>query len=82
MASGVFLPQNKEYMNTSKMAKAIAEKLNKKIYFSYSLGLAVKIMCPFVNVANKAFGTLVYEKENVAVEIKEKTNKESVSESV
>ena len=82
MVSGLFLPQNKEYMNTSQMAKAISEKLNKRIYLSVMLGIAVKIMCPFVGVANKAFGTLVYEKEDNVVEIKEKTNKESVLESV
>lgn len=84
-ASGVLLPQNAEYMNTSEMALAIAERLGKKIHLSRILGFAVKVMCPFVSVANKAFGNLVYEKDDKVKTIKkttEKTNRESVLESV
>lgn len=82
-ASGIFLAQNYEYMNTSEMAKVISEKLGKKIYLSSVLGLAVKLMCPFVSQASKAFGTLVYEKDVEAKARKnEKTNRESVLESV
>jgi len=84
-ASGVLLPQNAEYMNTSEMALAIAERLGKKIRLSRILGFAVKVMCPFVSMANKAFGSLVYEKdaEGKAMEKAiEKTNRESVLESV
>ena len=80
-ASGVLLPQNAEYINTSEMAEMIAEKLGKKLYLSATLGLAVKIICPFVSVAKKAFGTLVYEKSS-KLKTNEKTNRESVLESV
>ena len=80
--AGVLLPQNAEYMNTSEMAKTIAEKLGKKIYLSRLLGIAVKILCPFVSMANKAFGTLVYEKDGEKVKPNEKNNRESVLESV
>lgn len=80
-SSGVLLPQNAEYMNTSEMAKTIAEALGKKIYLSSLLGLAVKVMCPVLSVAKKAFGTLVYERDGEA-KGDEKTNRESVLESV
>lgn len=80
-ASGVLLPQNAEYMNTSEMAVAIAEQLGKKIHLSAVLGWMVKMMCPFVSTANKAFGSLVYEKEGEE-KFSEKTNRESVLESV
>ena len=79
--SGVLLPQNAEYMNTSEMAKAIAQKLGKKIHVSATLGIAVKLLCPFVSSAKKAFGTLVYEKED-EVKADEKANHETISESV
>lgn len=80
--SGVLFPQNAEYMNTSEMACAIAEKLGKRIYLSIVLGLFVRILCPFVSVANKAFGSLVYEKAENVKATNKKTNYETVLESV
>lgn len=65
--AGLFFPQNKAYVETSKMAEIIAEKLNKKVFFSRILGLAVYLIRPFVKIANKAFGNLIYqetEKDN------------------
>ena len=53
--SGVFLPQNSEYMNTMEMAKDIALQKGKKIYFSYLLGFAVVVFRPFVSILKKAF---------------------------
>ena len=79
-AIGVKLPQNNEYMNTSDMASAIAQKLGKKIFLSSVLGFFVKLLCPCFSVANKAFGSLVYEREEAQFE--QKTNSESVFESV
>lgn len=58
---GLFFPQNKEYISTVDIVKAICEKNNKKIYFSHLLGLAVKIFMPFVSKIQKAFGTLIYD---------------------
>lgn len=66
---GLFFPQNKEYVETSKMAEIIAEELNKKVFFSRGLGFAVYLIKPFVKIANKAFGNLIYqgtEKDNYA----------------
>ena len=59
--SGVYFPQNREYMNTSQMAMGIAEGLGKKCRLSRLLGFGVKLLIPFVSMAKKGFGTLVYE---------------------
>ena len=80
-SSGVAIPQNYEYMNTGEMAEAIAERLGKKLYLSSVLGVMVKMLCPFVSVANKAFGSLIYEESRERKE-NEKTNRENVWESV
>lgn len=58
--SGIFFPQNKEYVNTLDMAKIMAKSLNKPVFFSRLLGLCVKILIPFVSKARKAFGSLTY----------------------
>lgn len=59
--SGLYFPQNREYMNTSEMAMGIAEGLGKKCRLSRILGFGVKLLVPFVSLAKKGFGTLVYE---------------------
>jgi len=59
--SGVYLPQNKEYVNTTDMAAKIAAALGKKVFFSRILGLGVRLLAPIVSMAKKAFSSLVYE---------------------
>lgn len=58
--SGLFLPQNNQYVNTTNMAKKIAERLGKKIYCSYLLGALVSIAKYCVPICRKAFGSLTY----------------------
>lgn len=58
---GTFLPQNMQLVSTVEMAKAIADKYNKKIYFSILLGISVFFLRPFSSTLRKAFGTLIYE---------------------
>ncbi len=58
---GVYFPQNREYMNTTRMGKIIAEKLDKKIFCSRILGAIVAVIKPFLKVAQKGFGTLIYD---------------------
>ena len=58
---GLYFPQNREYMNTSQMAMGIAEGLGKKCRLSRLLGFGVKLLMPFVSMAKKGFGTLIYE---------------------
>lgn len=58
--SGLFFPQNRDYMQTSRMARTIAGKLGRRVLFSRLAGFAVRLMVPVVPVAGKAFGSLVY----------------------
>lgn len=58
---GLYFPQNREYVRTSHMARCIAQKLGKRVFFSRLLGLGVLCIRPFVGTAKKAFGTLIYE---------------------
>lgn len=58
--SGIKVPQNREPMCTSMMAKWIAEEAGKKLYFSYLFGFFVVVCRPFSSVLRKSFGSLVY----------------------
>ena len=57
---GVFFPQNKEYINTSKMVKAIADFNGGKIKLVKGFNPIVKL-CR-INIFKKVFGSLTYEK--------------------
>lgn len=65
--SGVFFPQNREYVRTSDMVRLIAEAHGKRIHM-------IKIFNSFLRIlgvlggkpgrlVNKAFGNMVYDKE-------------------
>lgn len=58
--SGLYFPQNREYVNTYRMAKGIADGLGKKLFPGYISALGVLMMRPFVSTVKKAFGTLIY----------------------
>lgn len=64
--SGVFFPQNAEYVRTSEMVKAIAKVHGRKIWmtrmFNPILWLMSKSNGKIGGVVNKAFGNMVYEK--------------------
>lgn len=57
---GVYTPQNREYMNTTDMARWIAEEKGEKFRASGILGFGVKMMIHFIGIAKKAFGNLTY----------------------
>jgi nucleoside-diphosphate-sugar epimerase len=59
--SGIYFPQNKEYANTTDMARIISNKLGKRVFFSRLCGLIILICRPFVSMLQKAFGSLTYE---------------------
>ncbi|KAF1303527.1 NAD-dependent epimerase/dehydratase family protein [Enterococcus sp. JM9B] len=61
--SGTFHPQNKEYVNTSDMVEKIAEINNKKIRIIPGLDGLIQFLSKQINVFNKVFGTLVYDRE-------------------
>ncbi|HEM5098592.1 TPA: NAD-dependent epimerase/dehydratase family protein [Streptococcus suis] len=60
--SGLFCPQNSEYVNTSKLVEAIAEVHGKKIYFTKTFNPIIKFFF-HLDTVKKVFGNLVYEKE-------------------
>lgn len=60
--SGLFLPQDNEYVNTSLLVKEIAEKNGKKLVLSNSLGFFVKTLGKRNALLNKVFGNLIYDK--------------------
>lgn len=58
--SGLFFPQNAEYVNTSRMVELVSLENNKKIGFVKKLNFAIKAFRR-VNIVQKVFGNLVYE---------------------
>ncbi len=71
--SGVFLPQNSEYVQTSEMVRLIAKANSHKIKLTKFFNPMIKIMFPFLGVLTKVFGSLAYDmslsayKENYCV---------------
>lgn len=59
--SGIFFPQNKEYVKTSEMVRLIAEAHGKKIKLIKLLNLPIKIIGIPFKFIYKIFGNLVYE---------------------
>ncbi|MBQ9801537.1 MAG: NAD-dependent epimerase/dehydratase family protein [Clostridia bacterium] len=57
---GLYLPQNREYVQTQQMAREIAVGLGKRLWMSRLLGFAVWVLRGAVPMLKKAFGTLVY----------------------
>ncbi|NMH70535.1 NAD-dependent epimerase/dehydratase family protein [Bacillus sp. RO3] len=59
--TGLFFPQNKEYVSTSELVKVIAEVHGKKIWMIKGLNGLINLMFG-IGIVNKVFGNLVYEK--------------------
>ena len=62
-AAGVFCPQNDEYVNTCDMVNLIAHANGKNILIVKGFGWALKLLRPFTAMADKAFGSLCYDRE-------------------
>ena len=60
---GLYFPQDDEYVNTSLMVKELAEKNGLSIHLSKTAGTVIKLSGKRVNLINKVFGNLVYEKD-------------------
>lgn len=60
--SGIFFPQNKEYVKTSDMVSLIGKVHGRKIKLTKILNPFLKIFFR-INTVNKAFGNLIYEEE-------------------
>lgn len=61
--NGVFHPQNREYVNTSKLVKMIAEVSGRRIWLTKLLNPLVRFMQGYSGTVNKIFGTFLYDKE-------------------
>lgn len=61
--SGLFYPQNNEYVNTSEMVSLISEIYGKKIKLTKIFNPIIKFLRLKVGIVNKAFGNLIYEKK-------------------
>jgi len=59
--SGLYFPQNKEYVRTSEMVRTIAEVHGKKIIMTNVFNSVLRLMFG-IGIVNKVFGNLVYEK--------------------
>ncbi|QII82410.1 NAD-dependent epimerase/dehydratase family protein [Jeotgalibaca arthritidis] len=59
--TGLYFPQNKEYVKTSELVKTIAEVHGKKIWMTRIFNPVLRLMFG-VGIVNKVFGNLVYEK--------------------
>ncbi len=62
-ADGIFCPQNNEYMCTSDMVSLIAHANGKGILLIRGFTWALKLLSPFTDMADKAFGSLCYDFE-------------------
>lgn len=59
--TGLYFPQNKEYVKTSELVKTIAEVHGKKIIMTKVFNPILRMMFG-IGIVNKVFGNLVYEK--------------------
>jgi len=59
--SGLYFPQNKEYVKTSELVKTIANVHGKKIWMIGWMNWIIRLMFG-IGIVNKVFGNLVYEK--------------------
>ena len=62
--SGVFCPQNEEYVCTSELARLIAKFSGKKLLLSGQLGRMAGALAARISVFGKLFGSLTYEMTN------------------
>lgn len=60
--TGLFFPQNKEYVNTSELVKLIAKVHGKNIKLTKAFNWIFKLSSKKTGIVNKVFGNLVYEK--------------------
>lgn len=62
-ASGIYFPQNTEYVCTSKMVEEIAKQNGRSIKLTKILNPLLKFMSGKIGVIDKVFGSLRYEKD-------------------
>ena len=61
--SGLFFPQNREYVNTSRLVSLIAEVNGKKVWLTKVFNPIIKLLGLKIGLINKVFGNLVYDQK-------------------
>ena len=61
--SGIFYPQNEEYVSTKQIIEVMAKSMNKKMHFIKLFNPILRLMAKKVNLINKVFGTKIYSKD-------------------
>lgn len=61
--SGVFFPQNAEYISTKEIIKNLAEQQKKKIHFTRIFNPLIKLLSKKMYFLNKVFGSKIYDKK-------------------
>lgn len=61
--SGLFFPQNEEYVQTSEMVKVISEVHGKSIKLTKVFNPILYLISNRIGIINKVFGNLVYDKD-------------------
>ncbi len=60
---GIFWPQNREYSNTTELARMIAQAHGKKLLIVPGTGWALTLLSHATGLVNKAFGSLTYDRD-------------------
>lgn len=79
---GIFTPQNKEYVSTDEIAAIAVKKAGRKPRLSRALGVAVNCIRPVSKMADKAFGSLIYEETGADYSYCVVDKDESISRSI
>lgn len=61
--SGIFHPQDPEYICTLELAKQISRESGSVLHISKALSLLIYLSSPFVQIVHKVWGGLVYDKD-------------------
>ncbi|MBT2678816.1 NAD-dependent epimerase/dehydratase family protein [Bacillus sp. ISL-35] len=79
--SGIFFPQNSEYVKTSELVKLIAEAHGKRILLTELFNPFLKLLGLKLGIINKIFGNLVVEKNmsNYIVDYRIRNLKQSIN---
>ncbi len=68
-SSGLFFPQNKEYVSTSDMVLRIALAHGKKIRMTKMFNPLLRLLSGKLSVVDKVFGNLVYEQTDASMQL-------------
>lgn len=60
--SGIYFPQNKEYVSTKEIIRILAEEQGKKVHFTKVFNPIIQLLSKKVNMINKVFGSKIYDK--------------------